>query len=97
MNNTPAELTRDERLALNELVPVSKQTGDLETDLASAAKEAMRRRKENSRIGGAVINALHERTQSWKQVAELTDIPLTTARRWAEPPQTATEADTESD
>lgn len=80
------DLTPEEREALNELLPPSRQTGNLETDLAEAARIAMRRRIDNSRWGGAVIGALHREIGSWRQLEDLTGIPHATARRWAAPP-----------
>lgn len=80
------DLTAAEREALNELLPPTRQTGNLETDLAEAARTAMRRRIDNSRWGGAVIGALHRQIGSWRQLEDLTGIPHATARRWAAPP-----------
>lgn len=83
------ELTDDERAALDELVPRDQQSGDVAADLAAAGREAMRRREENTRLGGAVLAALYRDTQSWRTLSYLTGIPVTTARRWAVPPMEA--------
>jgi len=88
---TDSDLTDDEREALNALVPRRQQTGDLTADLTAAARESMRRRQENSRLGGAVIRALHRRVRSWRLLELATGIPTRTARRWAEPPPSAEE------
>jgi hypothetical protein len=80
------DLTPDEQEALNELLPADRQTGDPVEDLTEAARTAMRRRVDNSRWGGAVIGALYKELNSWRQLAEVTGIPLATARRWATPP-----------
>ena len=82
-------LTPDEREALDELLPADQRTGDLTRDLATAVRNAMERRKNNSRWGGAVIHALHRELGSWRGLEDLTGIPQATARRWAEPPPEA--------
>lgn len=82
----PRPLTPDEQRALDDLVPPAEQTGDPRTDLIAAARESFRRRQENSRVGGIVISALHDRVSSWRVIEAETDIPRTTAQRWAEQP-----------
>jgi hypothetical protein len=64
-----------------------RRTGDLRSDLVTAAKEAMDRRERNTAHGGAVIAALHDSGMSWRDIEAITGIPRTTAQRWAEPPQ----------
>ena len=67
------------------------RTGDLRADLIAAAQESMRRREINSQHGGAVLAALHDSEGlSWREIEDATDIPRTTAQRWAEPPPRAT-------
>lgn len=78
------DLTPDEVAALAALLP--EPTGDLSEDLAAAAKVAMQRRVDNSRLGGAVLAALHRQLHSWREVERVTGIPHATARRWATPP-----------
>lgn len=78
-----------EREALDRLIPRERQTGDLVADLTTAAKEAWRRRQQNTQDGGAVIGALYRDTNSWRTLAYVTGIPTTTARRWAIPPEEA--------
>lgn len=80
-------LTDDERRALDHLVPLERQTGDLVADLTAAAKEALRRREANTMDGGAVLGALHRDAGSWRRVGAITGIPFTTAQRWAVPPK----------
>jgi hypothetical protein len=82
-------MTPDERAALDALVPREQQTGNVRDDLVAAAREAWRRREENTRLGAAVIGALHRDAQSWRVVEYSTGIPRMTARRWATPPQQA--------
>ncbi|MGV9837071.1 hypothetical protein ACWDUL_23175 [Nocardia niigatensis] len=76
-------LTPDEHAALDELLSPQQRSGDLDTDLAHAARIALRRREDNTRHGGAVIAALHRRIGSWRELAKITGIPHATARRWA--------------
>lgn len=79
-------LSRAERDALDALVPVDRQSGDVIADLIAAAHEALRRRERNTAEGGAVLAALYRDAQSWRTVGYLTGIPFATARRWAVPP-----------
>jgi thymidine phosphorylase len=72
--------------ALNSLLGANR-TDDLRADLIAAAKEAMRRREQNTRDGGAVIAALIESGLSYRDIERLTGIPHVTAHRWAAPPQ----------
>lgn len=67
----------------------SRRTGDTPADLIAAAKEAMERRKRNTEHGGAVIAALRDSGMSWREIEAATEIPRTTAQRWAEPPEGA--------
>lgn len=85
----PIELTPTERAAVDELLPPSKQSGDLQADLIAAAREAWRRRQQNTELGGAVLAALHRSAESWRAVAWATGIDVRTARRWATPPEQA--------
>jgi hypothetical protein len=62
------------------------RTGDRHADLIAAAKEAMARRERNTLLGGLVLAALHDE-MSWREIEQATEIPRTTAQRWAEPPQ----------
>lgn len=80
------DLTDAERAALYELVPADRRTGDLVTDLAAAARETMERRRTNTALGAAVLEALRRRGYSWRQIDALTGIPWSTARRWHTPP-----------
>ena len=90
------DLSSAEREALDRLVPRERQTGDLVTDLIAAAREAWRRRQQNTVDGGHVIAALYRDTGSWRTLSYLTKytdengkterIPVSTARRWALPP-----------
>lgn len=80
------DLSSAEREALDRLVPREQQTGDLRADLIAAAREAMRRREQNTVDGGHVIAALYRDTRSWRTLAWVTDIPTSTARRWHVPP-----------
>ncbi len=76
--------------ALTSLLAPDERTGDRRTDLVAAARRALERRVRNSRDGGVVIHALHElEALSWRQIEQETGIPQATARRWHEPPQTA--------
>lgn len=84
---TNDELSADELDALDQLLPADQRTDDEITDLAEAARVAMKRRVDNSRHGGAVLAALNRRV-SWRQIERITGIPETTARRWATPPPT---------
>lgn len=84
-------MTVDE--ALQELLG-DRRTGDARTDLVEAAKEAMRRRERNTLLGGTVLEALsRDEGLSWRQIEQATDIPRTTAQRWAEPPKRASETE----
>lgn len=85
------ELTPDERVALDALVPPDQQTGNLHEDLVTAAKVTWKRRVENSDLGGTVLGALHRDVNSWRVVEYATGIPAATARRWAAPPKPAPE------
>ncbi len=75
--------------ALDSLLPAGERTGDLISDLAEAARRSMQRRRDNSRDGGAVVDALYAEVRSWRQVQKLTGIPVTSARRWSAPPSEA--------
>ncbi len=90
VTNQP-KISADERAALDELLPVPQQTGNLVEDLAAAARCSMQRRIDNSRSGSAVLGALYRELHSWRQVETATGIPYSSARRWAEPPPTAEE------
>lgn len=82
-------LSAAEQAALDRLVPYDQQTGELTADLVAAAQEALRRREQNTHDGGAVIAALYREVRSWRRLAEETGIKVTTARRWAVPPEHA--------
>lgn len=86
-------LSSAEREALDRLVPHERQTGDLRADLIAAAREAKRRREQNTVDGGHVIAALYRDTRSWRTLAWATEIPVSTARRWGAPPD-ETDAET---
>ena len=79
-------LTNAERAALDRLIAPEQQTGNVTADLIAAAKEAWRRRQQNSIDGGAVLAALHRDAASWRALAWATGIPSSTARRWASTP-----------
>jgi hypothetical protein len=85
----PVEMTDEERAALDALVPPDQQSGDPRADLVAAIRETWRRREENTRLGAAVIRALHRDAGSWRTVEYLTGVPRMTARRWATPPEEA--------
>jgi hypothetical protein len=95
MGRDPVQLTAAERAALDALVPSDQQTGDARADLLAAIAETWRRREENTRLGAAVIAALHRDAGSWRTVEYLTGIPRMTARRWAVPPEKAQQPPTE--
>jgi hypothetical protein len=77
--------------ALNELLGEDR-TDDLKRDLIRAARESMRRRKVNSLAGGAVIAALHhDEGLSFRDIEQLTGIPVATAHGWAAPPRSVDE------
>ena len=76
-------MTLDE--ALDSLLG-SRRSGDLTADLIGAAREAMRRREQNSALGGEVIAALLERGHSYRDIERETGIPRATAQRWGRPP-----------
>jgi hypothetical protein len=84
MSNHP--LTADEQEALDELLPPDRRSGDHVEDLVEAAREARRRRANNTKWGGLVIGALHRELDSWRRLAAVTGIPLRTARNWSTPP-----------
>lgn len=73
--------------AITELLG-EQRSGDEETDLLEAVQASARIRERNTECGGAVLNALHDRLQSWREVERRTGIPRETARRWALPPTT---------
>lgn len=75
--------------ALDSLLPAAERTGDLVSDLAEAGRRSMQRRRDNSRDGGAVVDALYAEVRSWRQVEKLTGIPMTSARRWSAAPSEA--------
>lgn len=81
-----SELTPEERAALNALLPESQRTGDIRTDLATALRNSMEIRRQNSINGTAVIDALRRDGVTWRKLTELTDVPWATARRWHEKP-----------
>jgi hypothetical protein len=67
-----------------------RRSGDERTDLIEAAREAMRRREQNSADGGAVIAALvKDHGVSYRELERQTGIPVGTAHRWAAPPKRA--------
>ena len=69
----------------------SQRTGDRSADLIAAAKEAMDRRERNTLHGGAVIAALRDAGMSWREIEAATGIARSTAQRWAEPPERASQ------
>lgn len=77
------DLSSAEREALDRLLAPEQRTGDLRADLIAAAKEALRRREQNTVDGGHVIAALYRDTQSWRTLAWATGIKVSTARRWS--------------
>lgn len=89
MGRQEPELSDTERAALDALVPPDQQSGDLGDDLAAAAREAWRRRHENTENGAHVLAALYRRAGSWRTVSYVTKIPRMTAARWATPPEQA--------
>jgi hypothetical protein len=92
-----ADLTPEERAALDALVPPDQQSGDLHEDLVTAARVTWKRRVENSELGGKILGALHRDVQSWRIVEYATGIPSATARRWAAPPKPAPVPPSEDD
>lgn len=69
--------------AIDELVPTG-QTGVLRDDLVAAIRAVMRRRRENSRLGQIVLNALHDDSGSWPTVSYLTGLSRMRAVRWGD-------------
>jgi uncharacterized protein YerC len=67
----------------------SQRSNDRRADLIKAAKEAMRRREQNTYDGGAVIAAMLEDGMSYREIERATGIPVATAHRWATPPERA--------
>ena len=75
---------------LEALASLGVSAGDDEMAvLAAGAREAMRRREQNSVDGGAVIAGMVQRGATYRDVEALTDIPHVTAWRWATPPKEA--------
>lgn len=72
--------------ALSSLLAEGERTGDVYSDIVTAVKRALERRKTNSRDGGRAIEALRDRGLSWRQIEAATGVDKDTARRWAEPP-----------
>lgn len=66
-----------------------KQTGNRRDDLVAAAKESLRRREHNTRVGAEVISAMISDGLSYREIETLTGIPRSTAQRWATPPSQA--------
>lgn len=64
----------------------SQRSEDRRADLIKAAKEAMRRREQNTLDGGAVIAALVNEGMTYREIERTTGIPVATAHRWATPP-----------
>jgi hypothetical protein len=83
----PITLSETERAALDELLPSERQTGNIADDLTTAAREAWRRRQENTRLGGAVLGALQRDAGSWRAAAWAAGMSVRTARRWSRPPE----------
>ncbi len=88
----PVDLSEAERAALDALLG-DTATGEQHADLVAACRETMRRREENSRLGGHVIAALYRSVNSWRIVEYATGIPASTARSWATPPEPAPQRD----
>ncbi len=86
MDETPDGMSPAEQEAFDRLLPAERRTGVLADDLAYAAREAMRRRRENTRFGAAVLGALHREVRSWRRVQDMTGVPWATARKWQQPP-----------
>ena len=59
-----------------------RRTGELEADLAEAAREVWDRRQRNTDDGGAVIEQLRALGWSLHRIERETGIPVNTARRW---------------
>lgn len=68
--------------ALDALLPPDQREGDPVDVLCAAAREALRRRTETVKYGGAVIAALRTLGLSWREIENRTGIPQATARRW---------------
>lgn len=83
----PLTLSETERAALDELLSPEQRTGNLADDLTAAAREAWRRRQENTRLGGAVLGALQRDAGSWRAAAWAAGMSVRTARRWSRPPE----------
>ena len=65
------------------------RSGDLVNDLIKAAKEAQRRREQNTVDGGDIIAELRVAGLEWRDIERVTGIPKATAQRWATPPPKA--------
>jgi hypothetical protein len=81
MGRGATELSDEERAALDQLLG-DRQTGILRQDLLAAIEEIKRIRRENSRRGALVLNALHRDSGSWGTVGYLTGLSRQTAQRW---------------
>ena len=77
------DLSSAERKALDHLLPRERQTGDLESDLIAAGKEAKRRREQNTEDGGHVLAALNRLTDSLAITAYLVKLPKSTVYNWS--------------
>lgn len=71
--------------ALRELLPAGT-TGDTRADLIAAARETWARRQRNTLAGAAILAALRDAGVSYRDIEAETQIPKTTAQRWATPP-----------
>jgi hypothetical protein len=75
------ELTDDERAAITALLG-DRATGRVRDDLVAAIEEIKAIRRENSRRGALVLNALRRDSGSWGTVGYLTGLSRQTAQRW---------------
>lgn len=77
-------MTTDE--ALLDLLGPDRE-GDPVQQLEEALKESVRRRKQNSASGGAVIKALLRAGWSYTDIETKCGLARGTAHRWANPPE----------
>lgn len=77
------DLTLDD--VLNELLG-DRRTGNLDADLNEAGREIWNRRHRNTLLGGIVLAAMRAKNLTWREIQDVTRIPIATAHRWALPP-----------
>lgn len=68
-----------------------RRSGNTTGDLIAGAREAMRRREQNTVHGATVITGMVTAGMSYREIERATGIPKSTAQRWADPPPRAAE------